>query len=267
MDNTTLKSFDYINKFVGDLCDTFGSKQHSLLLYNRLLGKTSLKHGDSIRKHVKSFSEFCQKNHQAIMKKDATILVNPIISYSKKVNIKMDEIFKMSDSETTSVIWQHLLVITNSIDPSEEAMEILKKSLEEKSNEGEFFSNLVKKIENNVDPNSNDPMSAIMGLMNSGVFTDLISNMNSGMQDGSLNIGKLFGTVQGMMATMGGMGGMGDTSSSNNKNVDTGSNSTAMVSSASSSTSSTSSASFSSTSSASSSLHSIKEDSLREKED
>lgn len=209
MDTKTWKSFDCINKFVGDLTDVFGTKQHSLLLYNRLLGKTNVKHMDAIKKHVQSFTDFVTKNRQAIMSKDREKFSDPIIFYSKKVNIKMDEIFKMADSETTNVIWQHLLVITNSVDPSEEAMEILKKSLEEKSNEGAFLSNLVQKIEKNVDPNSSDPMAAIMGLMSSGVFTDLISNMNSGMQDGSLNIGKLFGTVQGMMSSMQDIPGMG----------------------------------------------------------
>jgi len=204
-----MKSFECINKFVGDLTDVFGTKQHSLLLYNHLLVKTNVKHIDSIKKHVSSFTTFVTKNRQAIMTKDSTKFSDPIISYSKKVNIKMDEIFKMADTETTNIIWQHLLVITNSVDPSEEAMEILKKSLEEKSNEGAFLSNLVEKIEKNTDPNSSDPMSAIMGLMSSGVFTDLISGMNSGMQDGSLNIGKLFGTVQGMMSSMQGMPGMG----------------------------------------------------------
>lgn len=209
MDAKTWKSFDCINKFVGDLTEVFGTKQHSLLLYNRLLGKTTIKHMDAINKHVQSFSEFVIKNRQAIMNKDSDIIVDPTIFYSKKVNIKMDEIFKMADTETTKIIWQHLLVITNSVDPSEEAMTILKKSLEEKSSEGEFLNNLVQKIEKNVDPNTSDPMAAIMGLMGSGVFTDLISSMNSGMQDGSLNIGKLFGTVQGMMSSMQGVPGMG----------------------------------------------------------
>lgn len=220
MDAKNWKSFDYINKFVGDLAEIFGSKQHSLLLYNRLLGKTTIKHTDAIKKHIQAFTDFVLKNRQAIIQKDSSKIIDPIILYSMKVNIKMDEIFKMADSETTSIIWQHLLVITNNVDPSEEAMEILKKSLEENSKEGQFMANLVQNIEKNVDPNNSDPMSAIMGLMSSGVFTELISSMNSGMQDGSLNIGKIFGTVQGMMSSMGGMNGIpgmpeiGNTSSS-----------------------------------------------------
>lgn len=229
MDEKTWKSFDCINKFVGDLTEVFGGKQHSLLLYNRLLGKTNVKHMDAIKKHVQSFSDFVTKNREAIMTKDSTKFSDPIIFYSKKVNIKMDEIFKMADLETTNVIWQHLLFISNSVDPSEEAMAILKKSLEEKSNEGAFLSNLVEKIEKNVDPGA-DPMAAIMGLVGSGVFTDLISTMNSGMQDGSLNLGKLFGTVQGMMSSMPGMAGIpgmpgmgvcGDSSSSSSSSLPT----------------------------------------------
>jgi len=208
MDAKTWKSFDHVTKFVSDLAEVFGTKQHSLLLYNRLLNKTKTTHHDAIKKHVDAFTEFVTKNHQAIIDRDDTKIVSPIIFYSKKVNIKMDEIFKMADSETSNVIWKHLLVIINSVDPSEEAMAILKRSLEEKSNEGDFLNNLVQKIEKNVDGNSADPMSAIMGLMSSGVFTDLLSGMNSGMKDGSLDIGKLFGTVQSMMTSMGGMPGL-----------------------------------------------------------
>lgn len=204
-----LKSFQSIVKFVEDLSTEFGNKQHSLVLYNRLISKTNITHCDAIKRHIKAFYDFVSANNQCILEKDITKMKEPIIMYSKNVNIKMDEIFKMADTEATHVIWKHLLVITNSIDPSTEAMNVLRKSLEEKSNEGEFLSSLVSKIESSVDQNTSDPMSAIMGLMSNGVFTDLISSMNSGMQNGSLDIGKLFNTVQGMMTSMGGMGGMG----------------------------------------------------------
>lgn len=222
MNEKNWKSFDLINKFVSELTDVFGKKQHSLSLYNCLLGKTKINHHDAIKKHIQAFTEFVVSNNKAILQKNSDMIISPVIFYSKKVNIKMDEIFKMADSETCSVIWQHLLVITNSVDPSEEAMNILKKSLEEKSNEGEFLNNLVQKIEKNVDSNAADPMTAIMGLMNSGVFTDLLSGMNSGMENGSLDIGKLLGTVQGMMSSMGGENGggldLGAMMSSLNKN-------------------------------------------------
>lgn len=196
-----LKSFQYIVKFVEDLSTEFGNRQHSLLLYNRLLDKTKITHTDSITRHITAFYNFVVENNVAILEKDITKMKQKTILYSKKVNIKMDEIFKMADTETTGVIWKHLLLIMNSVDPTSGAMEILKKSMEEKSNEGDFLNTLVQKIEKNVDPNA-DPMTAIMGMMSSGVFTDIFSSVNNGMKDGSLDIGKLFNSVQGMMGNI-----------------------------------------------------------------
>ncbi len=204
MDQHTWKVFDLITKFVSDLEYIFGTKQHSLLLYNRLISKTKVSHKDAISKHVAIFTKFISNNQQAILDKDNTKMVDSVILYSKKVNIKMDEIFRMSDKDTSESIWKHLLVIMNTISPNNEAVNVLKKSLEEKSGEGDFLNNLVSKIEKNVDPNSSDPMAAIMGLMSSGVIGDFIGSMNTGMQDGSLNIGKLFSTVQTMMTSLGG---------------------------------------------------------------
>ena len=204
MDARILKTFQCIVTFVEDLADMFQSKQHSLMLYNRLLSKTKITHQDSIKRHVKIFHEFITKNNEAILNKDSSKLKETAILYSNKVNIKLDEIFRLADTETSNVIWKHLLVIMNTVDPSVEATNILKKTLEEKSNEGAFLSSLVNKIESSgIDPNTSDPMSAMMGMMTSGVFTDIISSMSNGMKDGSLDIGKLFGTVQSMMASLG----------------------------------------------------------------
>lgn len=205
MDYSLLKSFQSIVKFVEDLSTEFGPKQHSLVLYNRLVSKTKITHQEAMKRHIQAFHEFVTKNSEAIIEKNSSKLKNPIILYSNKVNIKMDEIFRMADTQTTDVIWKHLLVILNILDPNTEALNVLKKSLEEKSNEGDFLKSLVSKIESNVDPNNTDPMSAIMGLMSNGVFTDVISSMNAGMSNGNLDMSKLFGTLQGMMTSLGGM--------------------------------------------------------------
>ena len=41
-----------------------------------------------------------------------------MLNNSKNANIKMDDIFKRADKETTTAIWNHLLVILSEIDPS-----------------------------------------------------------------------------------------------------------------------------------------------------
>lgn len=202
MESSNLKSFQYIVTFVEDLSSEYGTKQHSLALYNRLLGKTRITHHDSIRKHIGSFKTFVEKNRDAILSKDLSLMVENRVQYSDKVYIDFSEIFKLADNDNKDVILKHLLVITNSIDPASGAIEVLKKTMTENSNEGNFLSTIVEKLEQNVDPNTKDPMSAIMGLMQNGVFTELVSSMNAGMQNGSLDMGKLLGTVQGMMSSM-----------------------------------------------------------------
>ncbi len=204
VDQKLVKIFSHISDFVKELSDIFGSKQHSLLLYARLIDVTNNNHASAIEKHVHIFDTFVHKNYKAILEKKVDLLSESTILYSKKANIKLSEIFKLADSNETAAIWKHLLVILTAIDPSAEAMKELKKTFDEKTKEGEFLNGLVEKIESNLDPNSSDPMTAIMGLMGNGVFTDLISSMSSGMQSGNLDMSKLFGTVQTMLTTMGG---------------------------------------------------------------
>jgi len=60
---------------------------------------------------------------------------------------------------------------------------------------------MMEKIEKNVDSNAN-PMDAISSMMSSGIFTELIGGMGSGIQDGTLDLGKLMGTVQKMVSKM-----------------------------------------------------------------
>jgi len=78
----------------------------------------------------------------------------------------------------------------------------LKKNKDENTKgETDFLMNTIDQIEKTVDPSSN-PMDAVSGILNSGIFTDLMSNMNNGLQDGSLDLGKLMGSVQNVLASM-----------------------------------------------------------------
>ena len=45
-------------------------------------------------------------------------------------------------------------------------------------------------------------MEAVSSIMKSGIFTDLIGGMNNGLSNGSLDLGKLMGAVQGMVGKL-----------------------------------------------------------------
>lgn len=114
----------------------------------------------------------------------------------------MSEVFMTADTETTNVIWKHLLVIMNNVKPSIEAMNALKKIMSEKTNEGEFLTNIFQQIESKVDLTSGNPEVNMMNLFNSGVISEFVTGMSSGIQSGNLNIETLFGAVKGMIGNI-----------------------------------------------------------------
>ena len=196
-----LLAFKSISDFVKQLCEIFATKNknHSLKLYEHLLNKTTLSHEQSIKRHIELFKIFCIANREAILNKNSKNLVQNKVEYSTRVYIDFSNIFAESDKETTSVIWKHLLTISALVDPAGKAKEILKNKSDSK--EANFLSDIINKVETNVTPGSN-PLEAMSSIMSSGVFNDLISGMNNGIQNGELDLSKLMGTVQTMCASL-----------------------------------------------------------------
>lgn len=211
-----LITFNAISKFVSELGDLYGNKksQRPLSLYKRLLKKTTIFNEKPIQKHIKAFRLFCVNNREYIQLKDSTKLAQNTIKYSETAYINMRSIFDLVDNEEDKneskqikeSIWNHILTVSALVDPAGKAKEILKESSKNSSsNNGQevnFIANIIDKVEKNVDPNAN-PMEAVGSIMQSGIFTDLISDMNQGLQTGNLDIGKLMGAVTGMVSTMG----------------------------------------------------------------
>ena len=212
MTTTTLSeieqsTFKTISTFVKDLAEIFSTSHHGLQLYERLLQKTTLKHEIAVRKHIESFRTFCVANRNAIISRTHTELKSNI-TYSDKVNIDIKSILESSDSDTKKVIWLHIIKICAFVDPSTKAREILK---ENASNESNLISEIMTKVEQNVDlSNNTNPMEAVTSIMNSGIFNDLMMGMNNKLQDGSIDLGKLMGTVESLCSNIkGGEGGGG----------------------------------------------------------
>ena len=203
--DTSLVYFKAISNFTSELGEIFSKKQRSLKLYCRLINKTTIVHDNSINKHIQAFRKFCVSNREAIINKSVDKIITSKIEYSERVFIDIVEIFKLSDKDTSKIIWEHLLCISALVDPAGKAKEVLKKNLEEGktgSKEANFLTDIINKVEEHVDPNAN-PMEAVSSIMKSGVFTDLIGGMNNGLSNGSLDLGKLMGAVQGVVGQMG----------------------------------------------------------------
>lgn len=203
--DTSLISFKAICTFTIELSEMFSKKHRPLKLYKRLIEHTKISHEKPIQKHINAFRTFCINNRDAIMNKDEKMITLNRISYSKSVYIDIIEIFKMADKQTTQVIWSHLLCISALLDPAGKAKEILKRNLKEGKiggGENNFLTDIIDKVEAHIDPDAN-PMEAVSSIMKSGIFTDLIGGMNEGISNGSLDLGKLMGAVQGMVGQLG----------------------------------------------------------------
>jgi len=212
-------TFKTINDFVNELTKLFGSSNHSLKLYQRLLDKTTINHEKSIEKHISIFKSFCTQNRDMILNKDVTKLSSTHykVEFSDKVYVNFNDIFKVADKDTKSVIFDYLLTISALVDPAAKAKDILKK--DEKSKEADFLSSMIEKVEENVNIDSSNPLDAVSSIMNSGIFTELLSNMNNGLQDGSLDLGKLVGTVEKLCSSMAPKDGSGGANGAPNLNL------------------------------------------------
>ena len=207
MGDNYLIIFKAIANFTTCLCEVYGDQYRNLKLYSHLINKTTLAHEKPILKHIEAFKNFCIANQEGIENKNYKIFNNNKIIYSERVCIDLFVILKESDSLTSSVIWKHILTISALVYPSGKAKQLLKETTKpisssnsnsSSNDEMDFLTNIIEKVEQNVSPNDN-PMEAISSIMKSGVFQELITGMGSGLQNGTLDLNKLMGTVQTMV--------------------------------------------------------------------
>lgn len=196
-----LRCFSKIQEFVTQLNDVYGEQYKEIRLYNHLLDKTKVSHRKSIRDHVGFFADFCLRNRDAIIAQNLDLMLVDKVSFSEKVFIDVRNVISSTDVDDQGVIWSYLLNIQDAIDPTSGAREVLRKAIEEKSNEGNFIQDFMSKIENSVNKEeaAQDPMKVISSILKPEMLSGLVSNLNNGVENGSLDIGKLLGTVQGML--------------------------------------------------------------------
>ena len=196
-----MKLYKCIKTYVNNLDECYGEDLVNIRLYNNLLKKTTSSHTEAIAKHIKLFSDFCDVNEKHILGNEYNNLVNSKIKFTENVYLDVNEILEMCDDNGEKKnMWKHLQLMCSVNNPSINAKEILFKK---ETSETNFLKNMMDKVENSVENmDSSNPMEAITGMMSSGVFSELVGSMTSGLQSGDLNIGNLLGTVNEMVGSM-----------------------------------------------------------------
>ncbi len=209
-----LLAYQAISSFVSEANAVGGSTQKSLQLYNRLIQKTQISHVEAIKKHIDAFKKFCQDNQEALKEQEIGSLNTNVIEYSSRVYINF-RLLLINSKENASAIWQHIITIGAIVYPQAKLKKVLKEKQEQQKEssskdsifdgdtpEDDFLSNIMTKVESSVDPNTSDPSAALGQIMSGGLMSDLMGSMTSGMQDGSLDLSKLMGSLQKMVGKL-----------------------------------------------------------------
>lgn len=204
----TVFIFKCIVNFIHDLSEIYGEEQKSLQLYDVLMEKTGIVHQEPIKKHIQIFHTFLEKNEDAILENDIEKIVQWEIRYSEKVFIDLKQIF--DTTEDKEVLWQHLLTLLAVLIPTSKAKQILQEEKKKKqnlqkveTNEEDFLTNVINKVQKHIDPsNASNPAEMMNGILSSGIFTELVNDMNDGFSNGDLDMGKMMGSFQNVMGNM-----------------------------------------------------------------
>lgn len=208
-----LLAYQAISSFVSEANAVGGSTQKSLQLYNRLIQKTQISHVEAIKKHIDAFKKFCQDNQETLKEQKIGSLNTNVIEYSSRVYINF-RLLLINSKENASAIWQHIITIGAIVYPQAKLKKVLKEKQEQQKEsnkepifdgdtpEDDFLSNIMTKVESSVDPNTSDPSAALGQIMSGGLMSDLMGSMTSGMQDGSLDLSKLMGSLQKMVGKL-----------------------------------------------------------------
>ena len=209
-----LSTWEAISNFVSDLNDSFVNKEtrgkyRPLGRYAKLVSRTVLSNKDAIDSHITTFAEFCKANRESIKTKKIDDIVMHVIKLSDNCYIELTEILKEAnspaDSDFRNSVWSHLRTISAHVDPGGKIREVLQ--AEGESRESDFLHDIISKVEKSTTGDEANPMAAVVNMMQSGVFNDLLQGLSGGQDGKPLDFGKLMSSVQKLVTANSGAGG------------------------------------------------------------
>jgi hypothetical protein len=128
------------------------------------------------------------------------------IKYSDKVYVDVKAC--LNNKENEPVIWKHLYTIWGLIDSTSHAKKLLQnimKSDETGGNNKElsFLTDMIDDVKKSVEENNldtNNPMALLTGLTTSGILPKLMTNIQTNMQNGDINLGKMVSGISNLLA-------------------------------------------------------------------
>lgn len=221
-----LYAFQIMLDFVSDIKNYFGHQKNpaikAMTLYHRLISKMSFEDKSLITKHIELFKNFCIRNREQIHAKNFAFAVGKI-EFTERIYIDMPHIFKLasndSDESTSKTLWEYVWSLSALLDSESKTKQLLTASRETESAhsvdtckqniDNDFLSGMMKTIGQSFGgmqmPSSGgatNPMEMMAGLMGSDSISGLVNSVQTNLQNGNIDLGKLMGTMQTMVDTV-----------------------------------------------------------------
>ena len=217
-DQIHLEAFSAIKEFLDDLSTVFLVKNRvtPLALYKRLVEKIKPTDTAGIQSMIDGFKSFFRRYGELIIAERWDELPeNARIDYGNRgrVYIEIQKFISKSDDEVRLIITKHLLTIHAILDADEKVigkMEQMEKknlppglNINNSTPEGQFIGDIFSKVGPVMkDMKADNPMEAVMGVLSSGVFADLMSGVENASNNGTMDLTKLMGELQGVVSSM-----------------------------------------------------------------
>ena len=214
MEANTVQAFSAIKQFVDALAEIYDKKKGvtPLGLYRRLLTfvKAEKIEEINIQKFLRGFVTFYNSYNECLVSDNLNKIPRGThISYSKNAYIDIQKfIYKArQDSDVHTQIRIHLLTIQAFLETDDAKADYLLQKVSESESltvEDQLVNNIIQKAQtaiNDLDPESvNNPMTAVSGLMKSGILTDMIVGLQNQVGTGQMDPSRLLQSMQGTMA-------------------------------------------------------------------
>lgn len=199
-----LNIFKAISEFVFDLELVFGKTHKEVLLYKRLLSKTTILNEGPVKRHVTIFKSFIDSNLTAITEKSSDKLTTHKLVYSERVFIDLYTLLKECDKDTETAVWNHLLKINALVNPSEQSLALTSflSNTTPSNGEDDLLTDLISTVKDSLTGETvTNPMETAMSLVSSGKLSNIISTMTQKFSTGALNPEDLLKKVMNIYTT------------------------------------------------------------------
>jgi hypothetical protein len=201
-----LKAFEAVVAFVNDLDAVKDALKDAerIKVYHTLVNNIKFTDKNAIETVINGFIKFIDVNKPYIVDNELQrVPKGSRIVYKHPIYLDIYKYIQHADKDTCEAIRGHLVVITSILRPDHSINQALT-TLNSGSKEDEFIKNMMGKVMETVNgTQSGNPLEAVIGMLNSGLFQDISAQAENGEIDPKKLLGSVTQMIGNLMADSG----------------------------------------------------------------